>query len=81
MDWEILQSGEGEDVEQWLELEINLLACDCFLVSTYFFFIHSLLSIYTHHNKIVIKHLNSYLEESRGEIQSPSREIRLQVLF
>ena len=38
-------------------LKRNLLVCDYFLVSTYLLVIHSLLSIYTHHNKIAIKHL------------------------
>ena len=32
-------------------------------------------------HKIAIEHLNSYLEELRGEVQSPSWKIRLQVLF
>jgi len=37
------------------------------------FIIHLFLSINIHFNKIAIEHLNSYLEESREEVQSPSR--------
>jgi len=70
VDSEILQGGEGRDVERWLklginlELRINLFVCDCFIVSIYLFIIHLFLSINVHLNKIAIEHLNSYLEES-----------------
>ena len=80
MNSEILHGGEGGDIERWLESR-NKLVCDCFIAYIYLFIIYSFLSINTHLNKIAIEHLNFYLEESRGEVQSPSREIRLQVLF
>ena len=74
MDTEILHGGEGGDVEQWLKPRnksfcLRLLYC----LYIYLFIIHSFLSINTHLNKIAIEHLNSYLEESRGEVQSLSR--------
>ena len=56
VDWEILHGCEGGDVSSGLNLQTNFLVYDCFLVSTYLLFVHSLLSIYTHHNKIAIKH-------------------------
>ena len=68
VDWEILHGDEGGDVEQCSNLETNRFACDCFIVSTYLFIIHSFFLINTHLNKITLKHLNSYLEESRGEV-------------
>ena len=49
---------------------LEQIICDCFIVSIYLFIIHLFLSINIHLNKIAIKHLNSYLEESRGEVQS-----------
>ena len=80
MDSEILHSGEGEDVERWVKPR-NKSFCLQLLYCLYLFIIHSILSINTHLNKIAIEHLNSYLEESRGKVQSPSQKIWLQVLF
>ena len=81
MDSEILYGGEGRDVERWFEpRNKSFFFCICFIVSIYLFIIYLFLSINTYINKIVIEHLNSYLEESR-EVKSPSRGIRLQVLF
>jgi len=62
-------------------LGTNLFVCDCLIVSIYLFIIHSFLSINTHLNKIAIEHINSYLEESRGEVLSPSRKFQFHVLF
>ena len=81
VDSEILHGGEDGDVEQWLESRnisfyLRLPYCLYLLVSYSFIFVNN-----THLNKITIEHLNSYLEESRGEVQSPSRGIRLQFLF
>ena len=54
---------------------------DCFIISIYLFIIHLFLSINTYLNKTAIEYLNSYLDKSRGEVQSPSLGIWLQVLF
>ena len=72
VDSEILHNGEGEDLEQWLKLRnksflfvialLSLLHLLCF----YSF----ILLIITHLNKKATEHLNSYLEESRGEVQT-----------
>jgi len=82
VDSEILHGGEDGDVEQWFKPRnksfcLRLLYC----LYIYLFIINSFLSINTHLNKIAIKHLNSYLEKSQGEIQSPSWGIQFQVLF
>jgi len=81
VDSEILHGSEGGDVERWLEPQKKSFVCDFFIVSIYLVIILFFLSINIHLNKITIEHLNSYLEESRGEVQIPSREIRLQVFF
>ena len=83
MDWEILHGGEGGDVEQWLESRNKLLLFAIALLSLFHLLVYYsfILSIHTHLNKIAIKRLNSYLEESRGEVQSPSWKIWLQFLF
>ena len=81
VDSEILHGGEGGDVERWLEPQNKSFFCDCYIVSIYLFIIHLFLSIKTYLKKIAIEHLNSYLEEPQGEVQSLSRGIRLQVLF
>ena len=81
MDSEILHGGEDEDASGDSNLGTNLFICDYFIISIYLFIIHLFLSNNTHLNKIAIEHFNSYLEESRGEVQSPSRKIWLQVLF
>ena len=59
----------------------TFLVCDCLIFSISFIYFSFILSIIAHFNNKAIKHLNSYLKESRGEVQSPSREIWLQVLF
>jgi len=83
VDSEILHGVEGGYVEQSLEPRNKSFLFAIALLSLFFylFSIHSFLSINTHLNKMAIEHLNSYIEESRGEVQSPSREIRLQLLF
>ena len=81
VDSEILHSGEGGDVEQWLEPRNNsFLFAIVSILFTCLLFIHHL-SIFTHFNKIAIEYLNSYLEESQGEVQIPSRGIQLQFFF
>ena len=80
-DSEIFHSGEGEDVERWLEsrnkfscvyvLLCLALYCFSFFIFVILFILHSIiafissfsLSVYTHLNKEVIEHLNSF---SRG---------------
>ena len=83
VDSEILHSGKGRDIEQWLEPQNKSFLFVIALLSLFFylFIIHSFLSINIHLNKIAIEHLNSYLEKSRGEVQSPSPGIQLQFLF
>ena len=83
MDSEILYSGEGRDIEQWLEPQNKSFLFTIALLFLFHLLVHYsfILSIFTHLNKIAIVHLNSYLEESRGEVQSPSRGIQFQFLF
>jgi len=65
VDSEILHSGEGRELEQWLEPQnksfVFAIAC-LYLCCFYFIFlhlIHSYLSVFTHFNKKAIEHLNS----------------------
>ena len=81
MDSEILHGAEGGDVERWLEPRNKSFYLRLLYFSIYCYIIHFFFSINIHLNKITIEHLNSYLEESRGEVQSPSQKIWLQVLF
>jgi len=79
----MLHSGEGGDVDQWLEPQNESFLFVIVLLSLFHLldYIHSFLSFFTHLNKKAIEHLNSYLEELRREIQSPLQGILLQFLF
>ena len=68
VDSEILNGGEGGDVEQWLESRNKSLLFAIALLSLFHLLINSFLSIITHLNKKIIEHPNSYLEESQGEV-------------
>ena len=83
VDSEILHSGEGGDIVQWLEHQNKSFLFAITLLSLFHLLVYYsfILSIITYLNKKIIEHLNSYLEESRGEVQSPSQRIRFQVLF
>ena len=71
---EILHSGEGGDVEQWLKPQNKSFFFAIALLSLlYLLYLYSfILSIITHLNKKAIELLNSYLKESREEVLSPS---------
>jgi len=83
VDSEILHSGEGGDIEQWLKPQNKsfLFAIALLFLFDLYVYYSFILSIITYLNKKAIEHLNSYIEESREEVQSPSRGIRLQFLF
>jgi len=66
VDSEILHSGEGGDVEQWLEpRNKSILFAIILFVSLFHLlaFFSSFFPIVAHLNKKAIEHLNSYLEE------------------